>query len=254
MTETDKKTADDGYVLSADWSDKPSEAVHVEMSVKEVGELQTAYPIEGAAKIVDLSPECAGPVGGPVSGAFEINRVFYEGPPELLAELDRIMEEKEKEQEELVHDMLVAADEWGRKEVGRVRSEGNNKVRTFISLENDRVQGARQACKADKKLVKEISKKAMRDIQERLNKELKSIDVIAEETITSIRSEYRSLYNRSEVEMKKRTDEVLAKVADFAEVIQELSLERLQELKQSGVLRVTSDIIVVPGEEGEDAV
>jgi ElaB/YqjD/DUF883 family membrane-anchored ribosome-binding protein len=227
MIETDKKDTNIGELRSVDLSEKE------------------------VPKLEELSPDCAGPVGGSVSDAFEINRIFYEGPPELLAELDRVLEAKE-ERDELVHEMLKVADEWGRQKVSHIKGAVNNKVRTFISLENDLIQGARYMCREGKKKVKSLTKEAMKTLQERLNKELKSLDDCAKEDVEKIRSHHRNLYARSEAEMKNRTDEVLAKVAEFSEAIQELTLEQLQELKQSGVLRVTSCDIAIPGGEGED--
>jgi len=225
MIETDKKDTKIGELQSVD------------LSEKEVPRLE------------ELSPDCAGPVGGPVSGAFEINRIFYEGPPELLAELERVMEAKE-ERDELVHDMLKVADEWGRQKVSHIKGAANNKIRTFISMENDLIQEARHKCKENKKLSKTNAKKEMKMVQERLNSHLKTWDSVLESETDAIRTQYRAMYSNAEEETKHCIDEVLARVTEFSDAIQGLTLEQLQELKESGV-RISSSNIAV-GEEDED--
>jgi hypothetical protein len=223
MIETDKKDTNIGELQSVDLSEKE------------------------VPKLEELSPDCAGPVGGPVSGAFEINRIFYQLPPELLRELDRVLSVEEQEHAVLVQAMIEEADKWARGEIGKIKGESNNKVRTFISLENSDIQDARRICKEDKKRAKTNTKKEMKVLQEKLTEFLKLTEDTLEADLAAIRARFKDIYKRVEDESKTRVSQTMASVADFTHTLQGLTLEQLQVLKQSGVLRLGGEQVSVPG-------
>lgn len=223
MTDKEQKTADVGQIQSVDLSDEPSKTA-----------------------IVELSPECVGPVDGAVTGAFKINRIFYELSPELLSELDRVLAVEEQEHAEIVQAMIGEADKWARTEIGKIKGESNNKVRTYISLENSDVQVARRKCKEDKKRAKVNTKKEMKVLQEKLTEFLKIMEDGLEADLAALRTRFRDIYKRVEDEAKERVDQVMSSVAEFTDTLRGLTLEQLQELKQSGVLRLGEEQVSVP--------
>lgn len=229
QAEVDQEKMDIGQLRSADWSDEPSKPA-----------------------IVELSPECAGQVDRTITGAFKINRIFFEHP-ELLKELDRVLAVEEQEHDALIHAMLEEADKWARAEISKIKGEANNKVRTFISLENSDIQDARSKCKEDKKLIKASAKKEMKRIQEMLTGALKDLEDALESSLAATRSRFKDIYKRVEDESKARISQTTASVADFTQTLQGLTLEQLQELKQSGVLQLGDvECLQVPGSGQED--
>jgi len=229
QTEVDQKNRGAGQLQSVDWSDEPSKPT-----------------------IVELIPECAGQVEGAITGAFKINRIFFEHP-ELLKELDRVLAMEEQEHDAIVQAMLEEADKWARAEISRIKGEANNKVRTFISLENSDIQDARSKCKENKKLIKASTKKEMKRIQEMLNASLKDLEEALESSLAATRNRFKDIYKRVEDESKARISQTTASVADFTQTLQGLTLEQLQELKQSGVLQLGDvECLQVPGSGQED--
>jgi exonuclease VII large subunit len=237
MIEEDQKKADGDYVLSADWADKPSEAAHIEMSVDEVGKIQPVdLSKKEVPKVAELSPECAGPVGGAVKGAFEINRIFHELSPELIAALDKTLGEEERDHDDLVSALVKVIDMWGRQEIDKIKAEVHNKVRTYMSMEGTDVQEARQRCRETKKRLKAETKKSMKAIQERLNAALKTLTADLDTDIEVLRMKYKDMYARSEACLKRDTDRITERVASLIGPLQEMSVEQLLELKQGGVV------------------
>ena len=226
MIEKDQKKADDGYVLSADLSDKPSETTLIGMSA-DLSEKEVP-------KVAELSPECAGPVGGAVEGAFEINRIFHELSPALIAE-------EERDHADLVAALVKVIDMWGRQEIDKIKAEVHNKVRTYMSMEGTDVQEARQRCREAKKRLKAEAKRSMKAIQERLNDALKTLTSDLDTDIEVLRMKYKDMYARSESCLKRDTDQITERVASLIGPLQEMSVEQLLELKQGGIVPCGDD-------------
>ena len=233
MIEKDQKKADDGYVLSADLSDKPSETTLIGMSA-DLSEKEVP-------KVAELSPECAGPVGGAVEGAFEINRIFHELSPALIAALDKTLGEEERDHADLVADLVKVIDMWGRQEIDKIKAEVHNKVRTYMSMEGTDVQEARQRCREAKKRLKAEAKRSMKAIQERLNDALKTLTSDLDTDIEVLRMKYKDMYARSESCLKRDTDQITERVASLIGPLQEMSVEQLLELKQGGIVPCGDD-------------
>lgn len=179
--------------------------------------------------------------------AFKIHSIFYELPPELLMELDRVLSVEEQEHGALVQAMIEEADKWARGEISKIKGESNNKVRTFISLENSDIQDARRICKEDKKRAKTNTKKEMKVLQEKLTEFLKLTEDTLETDLAAIRARFKDIYKRVEDEAKIRVSQTMTSVTDFTHTLQGLTLEQLQVLKQSGVLRLGGEQVSVPG-------
>lgn len=179
---------------------------------------------------VDLSKEEA-PVDTAFEEAFELNRIFHELPPELIASLDKTL--AKEEHDDLAQALIEDVDAWGRQEIDKLKAETNNKVRTYLAMEGTDVQEARRRCREDKKRLKTEAKKSMKAIQDRLSGVLETLTADLDTDIEVLRTKYKDMYARSEACLKRDTDQIIERVASLMGPLQKMSTEQLLGLKQS---------------------